>query len=132
MTGKKNTNQYFTAKINLLKQFLRISEDFLSSIEDWERYEDHLTKRETILTQLQALEKTHREEIASCSDAQRQEMDQMTDLLLAVDRDIIDTLTKNRLQTLESISKAVTEKKIVGYGETAPSDDSGRLLNRNL
>ena len=116
MMHPRDHNKYFIHKIALLKRFLNISEEFLSNLEDWESYEDHLAKRDAVIDELQELDKTFGNEvIRSCSYSQRQEIDRMINLVLAVDKDIAVSIDKSRQQTLESMKTTIMEKKITGY-----------------
>ena len=51
----------------------------------------------------------------------------MLNLVLALDKDIIEAIDENRRQTLSSLKATVKEKKITGYGE--PVNQSGKYLD---
>lgn len=121
-------NAYYTIKMDLLEQILSINEEFLSNAEDWESYEIHISKRESIIRKLQELDDTFGVDvIRCCSPSQISEMDRMLNLVLALDKDIIEAIDENRRQTLSSLKATVTEKKITGYGE--PVNQSGKYLD---
>jgi hypothetical protein len=122
-------NTYFTIKMDLLKQILKINEEFLSSLDNWESYETHLSKRETIIHKLQELDESFgKDVIRRCSDSQKSEMDRMLNLILALDKDIAAAIDEDRRQTLASMKATIKEKKITGYGN--PVNQSGKLLDR--
>ncbi|HPO04876.1 MAG TPA: hypothetical protein PLV37_05115 [Bacillota bacterium] len=123
-------SDYYSNKMVFLKQYLHISEELLSSIENWESYDIHLAAREAVLEDLQELEEAYSSEDAhSCTEDEKDRIDQMISLILALDKDIAASISDIRLKTLESIKTAAMEKRITDYGYGDQTDQSGRLFD---
>lgn len=119
---------YYREKISLLNRLLSVGEELLSNLKDWESYNFHLARRDTLIEQLKKLEKSRENGIAlQCSDFQKKEIKRTIDLILALDKDIVKSIKETRGMTLESIKVATTKTKISEYAETM--QHSGILLD---
>ncbi len=130
MKYNNGCDEYHLRKMALLKQMLRINEEFLSTIEDWEAYDVHLSKREEILKNIARLNNgPGAGAIESCSDSQKRDVTNMVNLILALDDDIITRINEGRSETLEFMRNNAVSKKITGYGYNGPEGQSGKFLD---
>lgn len=123
------TNEYYIQKINLLKQCLKLSEDLMSSLIDWESLDGILSKRENIIEQLQKLNQTIDKDIVdSCTQEQIFQIDHLVKLILAFDKDTSKLLENEQMNTMQLIKANLLEQKLMNYA-SAPEIKSGMLLN---
>ena len=128
MMSSGDYNEYYMSKMTLLKQLLGINEEFMSNLENWESYEEHLSQRAAVIVDLQRLDEGYEKEVTvSCSTFQKAELNRMLNLILAVDNDIVAVMGKERQHTLASMKATIIEKKITGYEK--PVTIRGQLLD---
>jgi hypothetical protein len=112
-------NDYYSKKMSLLKQCLSLSEEFISSLDDWESLEGFLLKKNKVLSEIELLEQSFGKDIMSrCSKDQRKEIDQLITLILKLDQESEKLIRKEQDQVLNSIKTNVQEQKLVQYGSS--------------
>ncbi|HVI42109.1 MAG TPA: hypothetical protein VM577_15765 [Anaerovoracaceae bacterium] len=108
---------YYSNKMALLKQCLMISEDFISSLENWESLNDILAKKNEVITEIELLEQSYGKDIMDkCSQEQREEIDQLIKLILNLDQEAVKLIQKGQDTVLSSIKTNVQEQKLIQYG----------------
>lgn len=123
------TNDYFQQKKALFKECLSLSEELISSLEDWESLSDILSKRELIIQQLESLEVTFgKEAAASLPEEMKTEIDQLIKLILDVDKDTANLIRKEQQNIINSLKANTQEQKLVQYG-SIPMTQSGRMID---
>jgi hypothetical protein len=131
MTKDQHYEKYYSERMSCLKKILRITEEFLGSVSDWESYENHLQKRELLIERLKQLDEAYgKDALSHCKDGDRAEMNNILNLILALDDDIASAIDEERIATLNSIKANIKELKITGYGYGSPPRQGGKLLDR--
>lgn len=127
--NKKNTtDEYFRRKKALLKQCLSLSEEFMSSIEDWESLPDILSRREEVLLQLTELEKeAGSEAAASLTDEMKREIDGTIRLILDLDNDASNRIRREQQSITDSLKANIKVQKFIQYAPAPELPRGGRL-----
>ncbi|HZK01303.1 MAG TPA: hypothetical protein VFC96_00395 [Anaerovoracaceae bacterium] len=129
MVNHLDYNKYYEKRTACLKQMLRISEEMLGSKDKWESYDEHLSKKEILIGKLKSLDAVHRDDAATYfTDEMKNEMDNLLNLIIALDKDIMSAVEKDRSDTLKSLKTVTKGKKITRYSN--PSEEGGKFLDR--
>ena len=124
----KNSNEYFLQKIQLLKQCISLSEELLSSLEDWESLNEILAKRGAVIQQLQNLDQSFGEKaMHSCSEVQKSEINRLVSLILALDRDASKLIKEEQTNLMSAIKINRKEQKIFNYKINTATESGSRL-----
>lgn len=122
------SNEFFRQKITLLKQCLALSEELISSIENWETLPDLLSRREAVIQELKALEDgAGSEASASLSGEMQREIRQTVNLILDLDRDAEALIRKEQQNTMDSMKANIKEQKFIQYIPSAEPKPGSRL-----
>lgn len=121
--------EYVQQKKALIKQCLNLSEELLSSIEEWDPVPAIVEKREALILQLKELEEATAPMVkASLTKEMKDEMDQMIRLILDLDKEAAGRIRKEQQHLLDSMKSNVKEQKLIQYAQT-PDASSGRRLD---
>ncbi|MDD2296124.1 MAG: hypothetical protein PHT29_08095 [Eubacteriales bacterium] len=124
----KPASAYFEQKTKLLMQCIEISEELFGCFESEGDLQAILTQRGNVLSELKKLEETLGQEAAnSCSDAQKEQIDQQVTLLLAMDRDIARLIASSKKILLEEIKENKKRQQIANYAN--PSIKNGSSIS---
>jgi hypothetical protein len=130
MNNNNSCGKYFESKMDIFARLIKVNEEFLSGVDDWESYDNHLSKRDDLIGELKELDDNYGQEIiSSCSKEQRDELDNSLNLIIALDKDIASSMEKIRLETLDTMKSTTMTKKITDYAYGEPIEQSGRLLD---
>lgn len=111
--------EYFLRKKALLKQCLSLSEELFSSLENWESWPDILARREKVLLQLAALEKSAGPEAAAaCTEEMRREIDGTVRLILDLDNDAEALIRREQKGVMDSLKANIKEQKFLRYAQS--------------
>lgn len=125
----KTAYEYVQQKKGLLKQCLNLSEEILSSLEEWEPVPGIVAKREEVIAQLKELEDAAGPKVkATLTKEMKQEMDQMIQLILDLDKEAVSRIRKEQQNLLDSMKANVKEQKLIHYSPI-PDGESGRKLD---
>lgn len=131
MTAQLDYNKYYMDRIACIRQAIRINEEFLGKIDDWESYTNYLDQRDNVISEMEDLDKSYgARAISNCTKEQINQMDHGLNLVLALDKDIAEAIDKERTKTLASMKTASINKKITAYGLGESISNGGRLLDR--
>jgi len=121
--------EYLQQKKALLKQCLNLSEELISSIEEWESVPDLISRREAVILQLKELEEAAGTKLkASLTSEMKQELDQMIKLILDLDKDATNLIRKEQQNIMDSLKANTQEQKLMQYAQ--PTElPSGRKLD---
>lgn len=123
------TYEYVQQKKALLKQCLNLSEELLSSIDEWDPVSEIVEKREVLILQLKELEKAASPKVkAALTKEMKQEMDQMIRLILDLDQEATGRIKKGQQDLLEAMKQNVKGQKLIQYAQ-APDLESGRKMD---
>ncbi|MGI6727414.1 MAG: hypothetical protein ACOX4P_02480 [Anaerovoracaceae bacterium] len=124
-----DSNEFFSKKIRLLKRCLFISEELLSSIDDWESLEYILSQRENVILELKELEESSDEKIKnSCTQSENKQIIQIISLLLDMDKDATRLIKENKDKLLHSMKTNLQEQRVVNYSPN-PVSQKGIYLD---
>ena len=122
--------EFYNRKIELLRQFLQLSEELLSDITQWEMLGEILGKRQAVLDEIKKNEEHFGKEVAdSCTLDQKKEIDRLIKLITDLDKNASDKIRAERENNLHSIKTNVQEQKLLNYGAFRVSS-SGKLLDK--
>ena len=107
----------------LLDQCLTLSEELISSIENWETLPDLLSRRETVILELKELE----ERETFLSEEMRREIQQTVSLILDLDRDAAALIRKEQQNIMDSMKTNIKEQKFIQYIPSAKPERGSRL-----
>ncbi|MDD2189677.1 MAG: flagellar protein FliT [Eubacteriales bacterium] len=111
--------EYYRKKKALLKECLALSEELISSIEDWDAIPVIITKREALIGELRDLEETARAPVkVALTKELKQELDQMIRLILNLDKDVADLIRTEQQNVLDSLKKNTKGQKLTQYAQT--------------
>ncbi|MDD2217462.1 MAG: flagellar protein FliT [Eubacteriales bacterium] len=114
--------------MQLLEDCLRLSEQLLSRLEDWEALDDILNKRGAVISDIQILDDMYpKDVIDACSGEQKIEAARLISLILRLDRDTENLLKKERDRIVASIKSNVKGQKVAGYG--SPDLEKGHFVD---
>lgn len=103
-----NYHKYYIDRKTCLEKLLRVNEEFLSHVDEWESDNDRLAERESLIEKLHNLNSEYGSDALShCSPEETTELEAKLHLILALDKDIVSAIEKDRLETLKSM-KATT------------------------
>lgn len=123
------SNEYYENKKALFRQCLNLSEELISSIEDWESVPDIVTRREEVISQLKELEETTDKITASSLSMDRKkELDQMLKLILDLDKDATKLIRKEQQNIMSSLKTNTQGQKLMQYAST-PGLIHGRIMD---
>lgn len=123
------SNEYFSIKITMLKQLLRLSEELISSLEDWESMDGILKKREVVIHNLQLHDESYGKSVLeSCTQDQKSQIDQLVNLILNIDKDASKMIRDEKENIIQAIKTNIQEQKLVHYNST-PYFESGKFLD---
>ena len=109
-------NAYFEEKAKLLTQCIKISEEVLGSLESEEDLHTLILRRENVILQLKTLEEACDQGTKnSCSKPQKEQIDQLVSLLLAMDKDASDSISTRQKKLLEDIKENKKRQQIANY-----------------
>lgn len=112
---------YAAQRMNLLEKWVGVNEDFLSSVEEWERYDAFLCKRDELIARLTELDATHRYEgLAHIESGDVEKMNNLVRLIGALDVDIERSIRAQRNEVLESMRSVVKNEQLARYGYGSP------------
>ncbi len=121
--------EYVQQKKALLKQCLTLSEELLSSIEEWDPVPDIVKQREAVIMQLKELEDDTPPKVkATLTKEMKQEMDQMIRLILDLDKEATSRIKKEQQALLDSMKANVKGQKLIQYAQVSDLG-SGRKLD---
>ena len=124
----KDINEYFLIKTQLLKQCISLSEEILSSIEDWESLNEIIFRRGKIIQKLENLELDFKkEELFSYSEAQKSQINQLVDLILSLDNDASKLIKDEQKKLIGSMKTNIKGQKIFNYKSNIATDSGSRL-----
>ena len=126
-----NTNpaiEYYIQKKALLKQCLTLSEELISSLEDWESLSDILERREAMIEQLKEFEAAAGNRPAFLTQEMKLELDQMIRLIQNLDQDSISLMRKEQQDIMASLKANTQGQKLIQYTPD-PRENSGRILD---
>ena len=110
------TNDYFLQKTTLLKQCLSLSEELISSLEQWEDMAGILERREAVLQQLNELEESTSTSVKSLLSREKaDETDQIIRLILALDSNTAELIRKEKENIANSIKANAQEQRLMEY-----------------
>lgn len=121
------SNEYFRQKKTLLDQCLTLSEELISSIEDWEALSDLLSRRETVIRELKELEDGAGPEREALTEEMRREIQQTVGLILDLDRDAAALIRKEQQNIMDSMKTNIKEQKFIQYIPSAKPERGSRL-----
>lgn len=127
-------NEFFLQKKSLLKQCLNLSEELISSLEEWENFDDILKKREEVIEQIKALEETTSKNIVSgLSSEMKTELNRTLNLILELDKKTTELMRKEQKEIMSSLKsnaqeQRMVQRKMAQYGPD-PNTPSGRFLD---
>ncbi len=121
--------EYLQQKKALLKQCLNLSEELISSIDEWESVPELISRREAVILQLKELEEAAGTKVkASLTSEMKQELDQMIKLILDLDKDATNLIRKEQQHIMDSLKANTQEQKLMQYAQ--PTElQSGRKLD---
>lgn len=126
---KNKSDEFYENKITILTQLLHLSEEFISSLDQWESLDGILEQRETLLAQLKTNEDSYGKAVAdSCTQEQKEEVDRLINLIISLDHDSANKIREEQKKNIQSIKANVQEQKFIQYGAT-PAAQSGRLMD---
>lgn len=130
MTDKQFTgNQFYQQKMNLLRHLLSYSEAMLNGLEEWEPIAEVLDQRDRLIDQLALLDSQRQTSLSSpLSPEQIKEMQNMLDLIRALDRETTKKMQEGQNEILRTLKSNVQKQKIIPYGASLP-DTSGSLMD---
>lgn len=112
----------------LLDQCLTLSEELISSIENWETLPDLLSRRETVILELKELEDgAGPERETLLSEEMRREIQQTVSLILDLDRDAAALIRKEQQNIMDSMKTNIKEQKFIQYIPSAKPERGSRL-----
>jgi len=112
-----------------LKQCLNLSEELISSIEEWDSVPDIISKREVLIGELKVLEDSTKPSIkASLAKEMKQELDQMIKLILDLDKDAAKLIREEQKAIMESLKANTKGQKLIQYAQI-PDVHSGHRLD---
>lgn len=121
--------EYLQQKKALLKQCLNLSEELISSIDEWESVPDLISRREAVILQLQELEEAAGTKVkASLTSEMKQELDQMIKLILDLDQDASKLIRQGQQNIMGSLKTNAQEQKLMQYAQI-PEVPRGRKLD---
>ena len=121
--------EYYQQKKALLKECLTLSEELISSIEEWDSVPDLVSKREAVILTLKRLEETAGTPVkAALTKDLKQELDQMICLILDLDKDATNLIRTEQQNVLNSLKTNTKEQKLMQYAQ-APELPQGRKLD---
>lgn len=121
--------EYLQQKKALLKQCLNLSEELISSIEEWDSVPDIISRREVVIQQLKTLEDSTKPSIkASLTKEMKQELDQMIRLILDLDKDAASRIREEQKTIMESLKTNTKGQKLIQYAQI-PDVQSGHRLD---
>ena len=121
--------EYLQQKKALLKQCLNLSEELISSIDEWETVPDLISRREALILQLKELEEAAGTKVkASLTSEMKQDLDQMIKLILDLDKDATNLIRKEQQHIMDSLKANTQEQKLMQYAQPAELP-SGRKLD---
>lgn len=121
--------EYYQQKKALLKECLTLSEELISSIEDWDSVPDLVSKREAVILALKELEETAGTSVkAALTKDLKQELDQMIRLILDLDKDATNLIRTEQQNVLDSLKANTKGQKLTQYAQ-APELPHGRKLD---
>jgi len=121
--------EYLQQKKALLKQCLNLSEELISSIDEWESVPDIISRREAVILQLKELEEAAGTKVkASLTSEMKQELDQMINLILDLDKDATNLIRKDQQNIMGSLKANTQEQKLMQYAQSTELP-SGRKLD---
>lgn len=121
--------EYLQQKKALLKQCLNLSEELISSIDEWESVPDIISSREAVILQLKELEDAAGTKVkASLTHEMKQELDQMIKLILDLDKDATNLIHKEQQNIMGSLKANTQGQKLIQYAQI-PEVPSGRKLD---
>lgn len=121
--------EYLQQKKALLKQCLHLSEELISSIDEWESVPDIISRREAVILELKKLEEATGTPVkAALTKELKQELDQMIQLILDLDKDATKLVRKEQQNVLDSLKANTQEQKLMQYAQT-PELLQGRKLD---
>jgi len=111
-------NEYYPEKIRILKEYVSKSEELLSSLEAWESLNLILSDRDQLIHKLQILETDFEKEILgrSCSQDQKDQIDQLTRLILDIDQDGIKMIQEEKDKIIGELKINQKSQKALDYG----------------
>lgn len=123
------SNEYFLKKKALLEQCLHLSEELISSVENWDSVPDVMSRKEAAIMQLRDLEESIDSETkAALTREMNQELDRMIKLILDLDQDTANLIRKEQKEIKESLKANIQGQKLIQYAQT-PEIPSGRRLD---
>ncbi len=121
--------EYYRKKKALLKECLTLSEELISSIDDWDAIPVIIRKREALIDELKTLEETAGAPVkAALTRELKQELDQMIRLILDLDKDASDLIRTEQQNVLDSLKKNTKGQKLAQYAQ-APDLARGSKLD---
>ncbi|MBR0597508.1 flagellar protein FliT [Sinanaerobacter chloroacetimidivorans] len=125
-------NEFYSRKMALLKQCLTLSEELMSSLDNWESLDDILYRRNKIIEEIQLMESASDGELLlGLSDEQNKEIDRLIKLILDLDRDTGKLIRKEQDTILESIKSNVQQQKMMQYGSQSMSQYGSPSMPQN-
>lgn len=112
-----NSKEYFTKKINLLKECLTLTEELISTVSDWESLEGVLSRRQVIIESLQKLEADIDKENQSLSPSEEAQVQQLLRLILNLDGDAEKLLQEERDKTANLMKSNIQGQKVMDYAK---------------
>jgi len=121
--------EYYKQKKALLKECLTISEELMSSIEGWDSVPDLVSKREAMILELKKLEEATGTAIKTALTKElKQELDQMIQLILDLDKNATNLIRTEQQNVLDSLKANTKGQKLMQYAQ-APELPQGRKLD---
>lgn len=129
MSSNISTYEYYRQKKDLLAQCLRLSEEMISGIENWELVPDILSRKEAAVLQLKYLEDTVDPGTkASLSQEMKLELDSTIKLIQDLDQDTIQLIRKEQQYVKGSLKANIAGQKLMQYAQV-PDLQNGRRLD---
>lgn len=124
-----SSDEYYMQKKALLKQCLDLSEELISSLDDWESLSDILSRREAVILEIKELESlTGKTAPVSISKERLREIDRLIKLILDLDNDTSALIRKEQEHIMNSIKANIQGQKLMQY-TPAPELKRGMLLD---
>lgn len=121
--------EYYQQKQALLKKCLALSEELISSIENWDSVPEIVAKREAVIQDLKTLEDSTITSVkAALTKECKQELDQMIRLILNLDKDATSMIRKEQQNVLGSLKANTKGQKLMQYAQ-APDLTRGSKMD---
>lgn len=122
------TKEYYQQKKALLDQYMKLSEELIDSIVDWDNIADILSRKEFVLGQLKSLEDSSSPDTKTIlSQDSKQEIDQIIKRSQDLDAKATDLIRREQETILEAIRGNAQSRKLLQYHQPIGQPQGKRL-----